>query len=73
MGWGVSEQAYSGGKTLQHSGSNGFNYSTIWVAPKERGGIIVLTNQGAIGEEWIMKNLSIGSLIITRRGINLTH
>lgn len=55
MGWGVSENAYSGGKVIQHSGSNGFNYSTIWVAAKEQGGIIILTNQGAIGDEWLLE------------------
>jgi CubicO group peptidase (beta-lactamase class C family) len=52
FGWGVGDQDWAGGKSLQHNGSNTFNYSTVWLAPQKHFGIIIMTNQGAIGEEW---------------------
>jgi CubicO group peptidase (beta-lactamase class C family) len=52
LGWGVIDQDWAGGKTLQHSGSNSLNYSTVWLASVRHFGIILMTNQGAIGDEW---------------------
>lgn len=52
LGWGVINQDWAGGKSLQHSGSNGFNYATVWLASPKHFGILVMTNQGAIGGEW---------------------
>lgn len=52
LGWGVSDQSWAGGKALNHSGSNGFNYSTALLASEKHFGIIVMTNQGAVGSEW---------------------
>jgi CubicO group peptidase (beta-lactamase class C family) len=51
FGWGVVA-GDEVGKTLQHSGSNGFNYSTAWLASERHYGIIIMTNQGAVGSEW---------------------
>lgn len=52
FGWGVVDQDWAGGKSLQHSGSNSFNYCTVWLASDKHFGILVMTNQGAVGEEW---------------------
>ena len=52
LGWGIVNQDWAGGKSLQHSGSNGFNYATVWLASSKHFGILIMTNQGAIGEEW---------------------
>jgi CubicO group peptidase (beta-lactamase class C family) len=46
MGWGISNQSLSGGKTLTHAGSNGVNYSVAWLAPIKHFGVIAATNQG---------------------------
>ncbi len=46
FGWMTADQAWAGGKYLEHSGSNTFNYSTACVAPVQRWGVIVATNQG---------------------------
>ncbi|MBI1939255.1 MAG: beta-lactamase family protein [Ignavibacteriales bacterium] len=52
LGWGVGDASWAEGKSLNHSGSNGFNYSTALLASKKHYGIIVMTNQGAVGAEW---------------------
>ena len=55
FGWGVwTDDSWSGGKSLTHSGSNGYNYSSAALAPLKRWGIVVLTNQGAIGGDWLL-------------------
>ncbi len=46
LGWGVVDRSWAGGRTLTHSGSNGFNYADAWLAPGMRFGIIVASNQG---------------------------
>jgi CubicO group peptidase (beta-lactamase class C family) len=45
-GWGVINRAWAGGRTLVHSGSNGFNYSEAALAPGKRFAVIAATNQG---------------------------
>ncbi|MGE5500095.1 MAG: serine hydrolase domain-containing protein [Syntrophothermus sp.] len=52
LGWGVSNQEWAGGKALSHSGSNALNYSTVLISVPKKFGIIVMTNQGAAGEDW---------------------
>ena len=47
LGWGVITRDWAGGKVLTHTGSNGFNYSEVTLAPLRRFGIIVMTNQGS--------------------------
>ncbi len=47
LGWGVSNQALSGGRTLTHAGSNTLNYAIAWLAPEKHFGVIVAANQGA--------------------------
>ena len=55
FGWGVVNQDWAGGKSLQHSGSNSLNYATAWLASVKHFGILVMTNQGAIGEDWLLE------------------
>jgi len=52
FGWGISDQDWAGGKSLQHNGSNGLNYATIWLASPWHFGILLMTNQGPIGDDW---------------------
>lgn len=52
FGWSVSNQDWAGGKSLQHSGSTGFNYSTVCLSSNRHFGIILMTNQGPVGEDW---------------------
>lgn len=54
FGWGVSDQDWAGGKSLQHNGSNGLNYATVMLASSGHFGILLMTNQGAIGGDWIL-------------------
>ena len=47
LGWGVIYRTWGGGWVLSHSGSNGYNYAEVVLAPARRFGILVMTNQGA--------------------------
>jgi CubicO group peptidase (beta-lactamase class C family) len=51
MGW-MIVPGDEAGMTLQHSGSNGFNYATAWLAPDKHYAIIIMCNQGPVGGEW---------------------
>ena len=46
MGWEILQRSWAGGRSLQHSGSNGLNYSEAALAPGPRFGVLVATNQG---------------------------
>ncbi len=47
LGWNVvGDRAWSGGRSLQHKGSNILNYSSAVLAPVPRWGILTVTNQG---------------------------
>ena len=52
FGWGIGNADWAGGKSMNHSGSNGFNYSTVAISCARHYAILVMSNQGAIGEEW---------------------
>jgi CubicO group peptidase (beta-lactamase class C family) len=55
LGWGgANYEMWSGGRSLNHSGSNGYNYATAALAPVRRVGILVMTNEGATGDEWLL-------------------
>lgn len=45
-GWGVYNSDWGGGKTLSHSGSNGYNYSVAAVASIKHFAVIAATNIG---------------------------
>lgn len=45
-GWMILNQDWAGGRSIQHSGSNGFNYSEASLAPGRKFGIIAAVNQG---------------------------
>lgn len=51
LGWSIREREWGGGKVLQHSGSNGWNYSVVWVAPERGLAVFVCANQGGCYEE----------------------
>jgi CubicO group peptidase (beta-lactamase class C family) len=46
MGWSVVSRQWGGGTVLHHAGSNGLNYSNVWIAPKRGFAVLVCTNQG---------------------------
>jgi CubicO group peptidase (beta-lactamase class C family) len=46
LGWAVLERDWGGGTVLQHAGSNGWNYSVVWIAPEEGFALFVCANQG---------------------------
>ena len=63
FGWGgLYYESWAAGKTLEHSGSNGYNYCTAILAPGRRFGVIVMTNQGAVGNQWLL-GPAVGRLI----------
>lgn len=45
-GWLVGDRSWAGGRTLSHTGSNTFWYSTIWLAPARDFALLVVTNAG---------------------------
>ena len=45
LGWAVCERGWGGGAVLSHTGSNGFNFSTVWIAPKRGFAVLVCANQ----------------------------
>jgi len=47
LGWGVGYRSWAGGNALMHTGSNGYNYAEVGLAPARHFGVIVMTNQGA--------------------------
>ena len=46
LGWIVTERDWAGGTVLTHSGSNTWNFATVWIAPRRDFAILVCTNQG---------------------------
>ena len=46
LGWAVFERDWGGGTVLQHAGSNGWNYSLVWVAPRKGFAVFSCVNQG---------------------------
>ncbi|MBD3180215.1 MAG: serine hydrolase [Candidatus Latescibacteria bacterium] len=46
LGWVVLERDWGGGAVLQHAGSNGWNYSVVWIAPNRGFAVFVCANQG---------------------------
>jgi CubicO group peptidase (beta-lactamase class C family) len=51
FGWGISTRSWAKGTVLTHNGSNGMNFATLWLAPKIRFGVLVVTNQGDTNAE----------------------
>ena len=53
LGWGGAYYDQSaGGRTLSHSGSNGYNYCTAYIWLNRKIGFLVMSNQGAVGGDW---------------------
>jgi CubicO group peptidase (beta-lactamase class C family) len=46
LGWEVIERDWAGGDSISHRGSNLWNYSNVWIAPREGFALLVCTNQG---------------------------
>lgn len=44
-GWGVAEQAWTGGAALTHAGSNTMWYAVVWIAPKKDLAVLAACNQ----------------------------
>jgi len=49
-GWGVARRPWAKGLAYSHSGSNGFHYSVVWLAPAIDFAVLVTTNQGGAEE-----------------------
>lgn len=45
-GWMIYESSWAGGKTIEHAGSNGHNYSVATLAPRQHFAVISATNMG---------------------------
>ena len=41
----MTKRDWAGGKVLQHSGSNTWNFATAWIAPQRDFAILACTNQ----------------------------
>lgn len=46
LGWGVATRSWAGGAVLQHHGSNGYWWATVWLAPARDLGFFAVTNAG---------------------------
>ena len=49
LGWGIAQRDWAGGTVLTHAGSNGMNYSVVWVAPEKNFAVLAATNYGGDG------------------------
>jgi CubicO group peptidase (beta-lactamase class C family) len=47
LGWGILQRSWANGTALTHSGSNGYNYAEVALAPGRKFGVVVMTNEGA--------------------------
>lgn len=45
-GWMRVERAWAGGPALTHAGSNTYNYSNVWIAPRKKAVLMSVTNVG---------------------------
>lgn len=48
MGWLITSRSWGEGTVVTHSGSNGYWYSVVWMAPLKNFAVIVATNQGGV-------------------------
>ena len=44
FGWEIVNGSWANGRTLTHSGSNGFNFAIAWLAPNRKFAVIAATN-----------------------------
>ncbi|UCE50381.1 MAG: beta-lactamase family protein, partial [Phycisphaerales bacterium] len=51
LGWAVVQRDWGGGTVLQHAGSNGWNESVVWLAPRKGFAVFVCANQGKCDAE----------------------
>jgi CubicO group peptidase (beta-lactamase class C family) len=58
MGWFDVPRGWSGGRALNHAGSNTQWYCIVWAAPQRDFAVLVATNQGGGGAEKACKELS---------------
>lgn len=45
-GWGRVERSWARGAALTHDGTNGYNFSRVWIAPKINAAIMSVSNSG---------------------------
>ncbi len=45
-GWIVTTRPWASGSVLTHSGTNNYNYATVWMAPADGFAVLAVTNQG---------------------------
>jgi CubicO group peptidase (beta-lactamase class C family) len=67
LGWGVAERSWAGGRVLQHHGSNGYWWASVWLAPERDLGLFAVTNAG--GDEAFAATDEAVSALIRRRGL----
>jgi CubicO group peptidase (beta-lactamase class C family) len=46
MGWTIVDRDWANGKVIAHSGCNGWNYCSVWIAPNRNFAVMTMTNQG---------------------------
>jgi CubicO group peptidase (beta-lactamase class C family) len=46
LGWAVLQRDWGDGTVLQHGGSNGWNYSNVWIAPQQDFAVFICANRG---------------------------
>jgi CubicO group peptidase (beta-lactamase class C family) len=49
LGWELHERKWGAGTVLTHAGSNGMNFSVVWIAPKKNFAVLVAVNRGGKG------------------------
>ena len=46
LGWIATDRPWGDGRVFTHAGSNGQNFATVWMAPKKKFAVLVVTNIG---------------------------
>jgi len=73
LGWaGANYEVWANGKTLIHSGSNRYNYADVFLLPGKHCGVITMTNQGAVGDDWLLGPATL-RLLNYQLNLNLVH
>ena len=64
-GWDVVDRSWAGGLALNHSGSNGYWYSQLWVAPNRERAYVAVVNSASADDTtfWMLDDIIGGGLI----------
>jgi len=67
LGWGTAYRDWAGGQVLQHHGSNGYWWASVWIAPARDLALFAVTNAG--GDPAFAATDEAVQLLIRRQGL----